>query len=90
MWLGVESLRGGLAEGNRIFAKHFFVFVTTYNDETRYVKHVLAPFYVFFTLFGCGGGGGGLPRGLGRNLLMQFSRPAAQKWQFLKLIFLIL
>ena len=46
--------------------------MTTYNDEICYVKHVLAPFYVFFTLFGCwggGGGGGGLPRGLGRNLL---------------------
>ena len=44
------------------FAKHFFDIVTTYNDEICYVKHVLAPFYVFFTpntLFGCWGGGGG-------------------------------
>ena len=53
---GVDSLRGGLAEGNRIFAKHFFDIVTTYNDEICYVKHVLALFYVFFTLFGCWGG----------------------------------
>ena len=39
-----------------IFAKHFFDIVTTYNDEICYVKHVLALFYVFFTLFGCWGG----------------------------------
>ena len=40
------------------FAKRFFDTVTTYNDEICYVKHVLAPFYVFFTLFGCLGGDG--------------------------------
>ena len=67
MLLAVDSLRGGLAEGNRIFAKHFLDVVTTYNDEICYVKHVLAAFYVFFTLFGCFGGGGGLPRGLGHT-----------------------
>ena len=61
------------------FANHFFDIVTTYNDEICYVKHVLAPFYVFFTLFGCGGGG--LPRGLGRNLLMQFSRLNSSKME---------
>ena len=38
------------------------------------------PFYVFFTLFGCGGGG--LPRGLGHNLLMQFSSLGSSKWEF--------
>ena len=27
----------------KIFAKHFFDIVTTYNDEICYVKHVLAP-----------------------------------------------
>ena len=48
----------------KLSAKHFFDIVTTYNDEICYVKHVLAPFYVFFTLFGCwGGGGGGAPKG---------------------------
>ena len=41
------------------FAKHFFDIVTTYNDEICYVKHVLAPLCVFFTLFGSLGGGGG-------------------------------
>ena len=42
-------------------AKHFFDIVTTYNDEICYVKHVLDPLCVFFTLFGylgVGGGGG--------------------------------
>ena len=37
---------------------------------------------MFFTLFGfCGGGGGGLPRDLGYNLLMQFSRPSRSKME---------
>ena len=47
-----------------IFAKQFFDIVTTYNDKICYVKHVLAPFYVFFTLFGCWGGGGGGSQGV--------------------------
>ena len=54
-----------------IFAKHFFDIVTTYNDEICYVKHVLAPLYVFFTLFGCLGG---LPRGLFSVLLAALQR----------------
>ena len=45
--------------------------LTIQNDKISYVKHVLAPLYVFCTLFGWGGGGG-LPRGLGHNLLMRF------------------
>ena len=60
---------------------HFFDTLTIQNDQISHVKHVLAPFYVFFTLFGCGGGGGGLPRGLGRNLLMQFSRLNSSKME---------
>ena len=52
----------------------FFDTLTIQNDQISCVKHVLAPLYVFFTLFGLGwGGGGGLPSGLGHNLLMQFS-----------------
>ena len=66
----------------------FFDILTIQNDQISYVKHVLAPLYVFFTLFGVGGGGGALPRGLGHNLLMQFS--GSSKWNFPKLIFLIL
>ena len=34
----------------------FFDTLTIQNDQISYVKHVLAPFYVFFTLFGCWGG----------------------------------
>ena len=53
------------------FETDFFDTLTIQNDQISYVKHVLAPLYVFFTLFGCsGGGGGGLPKGLGHNLLM--------------------
>ena len=48
----------------------FFDIVTTHNDETCYVKHVLAPLY---TLFGCWGGG--VPRGPGHNLLCSFPAP---------------
>ena len=34
----------------------FFDTLTIQNDQISYVKHVLAPLYVFFTLFGCWGG----------------------------------
>ena len=50
----------------------FFHTLTIQNDQISYVKHVLAPPYVFLTVFGCWGGG--VPRGLGHNLLMKFSR----------------
>ena len=61
MSLGVDALRGGLAEGNRISETCFFDIVTTQNDHASYAKHVLGRIYVFFTLFGyqVGGGGGG-------------------------------
>ena len=42
--------------------------LTIQNDQISYVKHVLAALYVFFTLFGFRAGG--LPKGLGHNLLM--------------------
>ena len=41
----------------------FFDTSTIQNDQISLVKHVLAPIYVFFTLFGCWGGGGGAPKG---------------------------
>ena len=82
MLLGVDSLRGGLAEGNRIPKLIFFDTLTIQNGQISYVKHVLAPLYVFFTLFGGRGGGGvGLPRSLGHNLLMQFSRLGSSKME---------
>ena len=56
--------------------------LTIQNDQISYVKHVLAPLYVFFTLFGCGGGG--LPRGPGHNLLMRFSSLGSSKMEISK------
>ena len=37
----------------------FFDILSIQNDQISYVKHVLDPLHVFFTLFGCGGGRGG-------------------------------
>ena len=42
----------------------FFDTLTIQNDQISYVKHVLDPLHVFFTLFGCGGGGGGEYQGV--------------------------
>ena len=47
--------------------------MTIQNNQISYLKHILAPLCVFFTLFGCWRGRGGLPRGLGHNLLMLYS-----------------
>ena len=69
------------------FAKFFFIIATTHNDETCYVKHVLAPLYVVFTLFGCLGGG--FPRGPGHNLLMQFSSLGNSKMEISKTVFFL-
>ena len=79
--LGIDSLRGGLAEGNRIFETGFYDIVTTQNDHPMYVKHVLGRIYVFLTLFGyqVRGGVGGVPRGLVHNLLVQFFTPDTSK-----------
>ena len=64
----------------KIFAKVFFDIVTTYNDKICYVKHVLDPLCVFFTLFGCGGG---VTKGCrAHNLLMQFSGLGSSKMEF--------
>ena len=48
----------------KISETEFIDIVTIQNDQLSYVKHVLPHFYVFSTLFGClGGGGGGAPKG---------------------------
>ena len=54
------------------FETCFFDTVITQNDQPRYVKHVLGRIYVFFTLFGYWVRGGGSPKGLVHNVLMQF------------------
>ena len=76
-----SSFQPSTSQKWKIFAKHFFDIVTTYNDETCYVKHVLAPLLCGFHPIWVFGGGGGLPRGLGRNLLMQFSRLSSSKME---------
>ena len=48
-----------------VFETYFFDIVTTQNDHPRYVKHVLGRIYVFFTLFGVLGQGGGVSQGMG-------------------------
>ena len=65
------TLRSSKIEVSELY---FFYIVTTRYDHPRYVKHVLGRIYVFFTFFGywVWGGGGGSPRGLVHNLLMQF------------------
>ena len=42
------------------FKANFLAVLTIHNDQISYIKHVLDPLYVLFTLFGCCRGGGGL------------------------------
>ena len=58
----------------------FFYILTIHNDQVSYIKHVVDPLYwFFFYRIRVSGGGGGVPRGLGHNLLMQFSNPGSSK-----------
>ena len=60
----------------------FFDILTIQNDQISYIKHVLAPLHVFFTLFGCGVGGGS-QGGWGTTRLCSFPALAAQEWSSL-------
>ena len=74
-----------------VFETCFFDIVTTQNDHPSYVKHVLGRTYMFFTQFGNrSGGGGGAPKGLVHNLLMQFFTPGSSKIEVFETFFLIL
>ena len=55
-----------------VFETCFLDIVTTQNDHRRFSKHVLGRINVFLTLFGYYVEGGGGPKGLVHNLLMQF------------------
>ena len=82
----------GLGSSKMEFSEtHPFDILTIQNGQISYVKHVLPPPYVFFTLYGCVCvGGGGVPRGLGHTTcLCIFPASAAQKWNFPEHIFLI-
>ena len=60
----VQFSRLGTSE-TEIFETDFFNALTIPNDQISYVKHVLGPLYMFFTLSSCWkkGGGGGAPKG---------------------------
>ena len=53
-----------------------FDILTIQNDQISYVKHVLAPLYVFFILFGYWGG----PKGARAQLACAIFQPRQQKW----------
>ena len=59
------------------------------NDQVPYVKHVLDPLYVFFTLFGSFFLGGGSQGGWGTTCSCGSPASAAQKWKFPKLSILM-
>ena len=59
-----------------VFETSFHDIVATENDHASYVKHVLSRIYLFFTLFGYWVQGGGSPKGLVHNLLLQLFTPA--------------
>ena len=66
----------------QVFETCFFDIVTTENDHPRYVKHVSGRIYVFLTPFGYHvWGGGGSPKGLVHNLLVQFSTLDSSKME---------
>ena len=54
------------------FETFFYDIVTIPYDHPRNVKHVLGRIYLFFTLLRYYLRGGGSPKGLVHNLLMQF------------------
>ena len=64
-----------------VFETYFFDIMTTQYDHPTDVKHVLGCIHVFFTLFGywVRAGGGGSPKGLVHNLLMQFFTVGSSK-----------
>ena len=62
--------------------------MTTENDHPCYVKHFLGRIWVFFTILGYWvGGGGGAPKGLVHNLLMQFFTLDSSKIEVFKTCF---
>ena len=74
-----------------VFETYLYDIVITQNDHPRYVKHFLGRIYVFRTLFGywAAGGGGGAPRGLIHNLLMQFFTLGSSKIEVLETYFFL-
>ena len=72
-----------------VLQTYFFHFVITQNDHPRYVKYVLGRIYVVFTLFvyWAPGRGGGSPKGLVLNPLLQFFTLDSSKIEVLETYF---
>ena len=64
-----------------VFETFFFDIVTTQNDISSYAKHILGRIYVFFTLFGCWVGGGGVSQGTGAQPAYAVFHPGQLKNQ---------
>ena len=62
---------------------NFLGILTIPKDQISYVKHVLDPFLSFSPYLGIwrGAGSGGVPRGMGHNLLMQLSTLYSSKME---------
>ena len=75
-----------------VFETYSFDIGITQDDHPRYVKHVSGRIYLFCTPFGhwAHRGGGGSPKGMVHNLLMQLFTLGSSKSKFSKLLFLIL
>ena len=65
--------------------RFFFDILTIRNDQISYVKHVIHPLHVFFTVFGCLDGG----KRQGHNLLVQFSTLGSPKMEISETVFLL-
>ena len=73
-----------------VFETCFFDMVTTQYDHPSYVRHFSGRIYVFFTPFGYWphvGGGGGAPKGLVHNLLMQLFTLDSSKMEIFETCF---
>ena len=66
---------------------YLYDIVTTQYDHPNYVQHVVVRMYVFFTLFDYYVQGGGSPKGLVHNLLMQLFTVGSPKVEVLETYF---
>ena len=73
-----------------VFETCFYDIVTTQYDHPSCVKHVLGRIYMFFHPIWVLGRGGGSPKGLVHNRLMQFFTLGSSKIEVFKTCFMIL
>ena len=65
----------------------FFDTLSIQNNQISYLNNILAPLDVYFTYLRVGGG---VPRGLGHNLLMQFSSLSGSKMEASEIVFFLI